>query len=287
VVQYAALTLREVWVVMFFLLGLIGVVRWARSNRALPAFGAVAAFSAGTIFHGGMFVAVVAFLGLVGSRAVRLWFVGLTRGRVRAFAAVGLMVSVIAIGGYVGSGLSLPKVGTAAQAFDLASWTGRFQSQANMEDAGARYGAWAVPGSPAGLLWIAPVKAVYFLFSPFPWSISNPRHLVGLVDAVLYTALAICCWRNRRRIRSDPGARAVLAIFVALVFAFGIGTGNFGTALRHRAKFVAALLVLAAPRVWRLRIGGLSAAKRRHAQLSSRSMEAVRRGDEGGRLEKF
>ena len=64
VIQYSAITMREAWVVLFFILGLIGVVRWARDGGLKPIAGGITAFTAATFFHGGMFVAVLAFLGL-------------------------------------------------------------------------------------------------------------------------------------------------------------------------------------------------------------------------------
>jgi VIT1/CCC1 family predicted Fe2+/Mn2+ transporter len=45
----------------------------------------------------------------------------------------------------------------------------------------------------------------------------------------------------------DPAARAVLIILFGYFFVFGLAVGNFGTGIRHRAKFVAALIVLAVP----------------------------------------
>ncbi|MBK1726384.1 glycosyltransferase family 39 protein [Halorhodospira neutriphila] len=252
VVQYGALTMREVWVVLFFILGLIGVVRWAKKGGFKPVASGIAAFTAATFFHGGMFVAVIAFLGLISARAGHRLLSGLSRGRVGAFAVVGLIVGIGGVGGYIGSGVSLPKLGTAAEATDLQRWIERFQYQQSLEYAEARYGNWQVPSHPGELAWIVPVKSVYFLFSPFPWDLRAPKHLIGLVDALLYFGLAFLVWRHRRSIWADPGRRAVLMILLAMVLTFGVGTSNFGTAMRHRAKFVVALIALAAPRLPRL-----------------------------------
>ncbi|WP_292257496.1 hypothetical protein, partial [Marinospirillum sp.] len=41
--------------------------------------------------------------------------------------------------------------------------------------------------------------------------------------------------------------RAILFILVGYILVFSFGTGNFGTGLRHRAKFVAGFIILAAP----------------------------------------
>jgi hypothetical protein len=156
------------------------------------------------------------------------------------------------LGGYIFTGISVPKLGTIEEAADFQNLTEYMEYQANIEDAGARYPSRLVPSHEFELLWVVPVKSVYFLFSPFPWDLSNPKHFIGLVDAFFYLAMAILLWRNRRSIWVDPGGKALLLMSLAMVIVFGVGTGNFGTALRHRAKFVAALIVLAAPRLPRL-----------------------------------
>lgn len=248
-VQYSAITMREAWIVLLFVLGLIGALRWARHGGSTPLFGALVAFLGATFFHGAMFVAALALLGLVSAKAARRLLHGLPRGRVNAFAFLGIIGGSVLIGGYVASGLSLPKLGTAAEAVDVERLTERFARRASMEDAGARYGSWQVPSEPYELLWIAPAKSIYFLFSPFPWDLRAPKHIIALVDALLYIVLALFAWRIRKRIWNEPGTRTVFLLFLTMVFVFGVGTGNFGTALRHRAKFAIALIALAAPKI--------------------------------------
>ena len=38
-------------------------------------------------------------------------------------------------------------------------------------------------------------------------------------------------------------------LFIIYLIIYGIGTGNFGTGIRHRSKFVVILIVLAAPKI--------------------------------------
>lgn len=260
VVQYSALTMREVWVVLFFTIGLIGVARWAKSRRLKPAFKAVMAFGAAIFFHGGMFVAIVAFLGLVALHSARQLINSFSRGQIKIFAATGLALVLAGFATYLGSGVSLPKLGTPAKAIDPEVWVERFERRAAMKGAEARYGEWQVPNDTGDLVWIIPAKSVYFLFSPAPWDLRRPVHLIGLFDATLYLVLAFLAWRQRRIILANPGSRAILSVFLALILTFGIGTGNFGTAIRHRAKFVVVLIVLASPRIPLLRFHGKSSA---------------------------
>ena len=108
------------------------------------------------------------------------------------------------------------------------------------------------PQVVADLLWVAPLKFAYLLFAPFPWDVRALRHLIGLADGLMYMMLSLICVRFWKPIWQNPQARVILIVIVPLLVAFGIGTSNFGTGLRHRAKALAVLALLASP--WLSRI---------------------------------
>ena len=248
-VQYSALPMREVWVVLLFIIGLISVVQWARRGGIVPIFAGNLAFIGATFFHGGLFIALLGFLGLIGFSSARLWLQGLSKGRLRILSSFGLILVSMGLGFYILSGISLPKLGTPSDLIDLSRLISRAEYFTTLESASARYPGWTVPHSPVDLLWAVPLRGVYLLFSPFPWDLKSPQHLVGLVDGIFYMALVFFAWKNRKNIVTDKGAKAVFLITILLTAAFGMGTGNFGTALRHRAKFVVAIIVLASPKL--------------------------------------
>lgn len=245
-VLYSALTMREAYIWFFLLLGLICVVRWARNGGLWPAAGAVGAFIGATFFHGAMLVAVLAFLGLVAIKAAQRKLAALSRRRLPVFSILTGAAAAVLLAGYVFSDISVPKLGTFEQAVNTERIMDRIER--TTKDTAA-YPEWTVPQTTHEILWKAPIRAGYFMFSPFPWDISNPRHVIGLFDGMLYLVLAVLLWRNRKMIWSDPGSRSVLIIVGALIVVFGVAIGNFGAGLRHRAKFAAALIALAAPRL--------------------------------------
>jgi len=71
-------------------------------------------------------------------------------------------------------------------------------------------------------------------------------------------------WRNRKSIWADRASRTIVLILGAYLVVFGLAIGNFGTGIRHRAKFVAALIVLAAPLIPRLLLFGRKSFKTSH-----------------------
>lgn len=253
VVMYGALTMREAWFVFFLLTGLIGAVRWAKKGGFGPVVWSVCGFTIASFFHGGAFVAVISFLGIIGWQAGRRWLAGLARGRVRLVACVCVLAVSGALVFYVVSGISIPKLGTAGEMVSTERWMDYFQSRVY---GGARYPEWTQPRSAADFVWAVPLRTVYLLFSPFPWDLREPSHLIGFIDGLFYLVLVVFLWRGRRVIRQSPEARMVFLILVPLVFAYGVGTGNFGTALRHRAKLAVGLIILASPRLPGFLIGG-------------------------------
>lgn len=248
-VQYSALPMREVWFLLFLMIGMIGVVRWARRRHASALVLTICGFLGATLFHGGGFVALLGFFTILGVSALWRLFVGITRGRISFFVSLTLLIVMSLAAAYVSSGISVQKLGTAEQLFSAERWMHYFQSRVY---GAARYPEWTQPGSALDFIWAVPLRAAYLLFSPFPWDLRQPAHIIGLIDGALYMALAIFVWRGRRAIWADPGARMVVLVVLPLILAFGVGTGNFGTGLRHRAKFASVLIALAAPRLPRL-----------------------------------
>jgi len=100
---------------------------------------------------------------------------------------------------------------------------------------------------PYEMFYKVPLRAVYFVFAPFPWDISKTRHLIPLFDSILYIYLTYLILQNRKVIWRDPALRVILIILISYILVFSIGVGNFGTGLRHRSKFVVMFILLAAP----------------------------------------
>jgi len=248
-VLYSALTLREAYIVFFVLLGLWGTVRWARREDVYSLLGALAGFGLATFFHGGMFIALAAFLGLFAARHGYKWLAALRRARIRLFSTVLLVAVFVGTASYIVIGFDLPKLGKPSELVNAHRLVNRFEFS---QRGTASYPDWAVPQEGSEIIWKAPIRIVYFLFAPFSWDIEKLAHLVGWFDGLLYMIIVFFLWRGRKQIIEDEGGRSVLLVLAALVLVFGLAISNFGTGLRHRAKFVAGFIALIAPRLPRL-----------------------------------
>ena len=104
------------------------------------------------------------------------------------------------------------------------------------------------------VFWQTPIRVIYFLFTPFPWMIKQFIDLFGLVDALLYVWLVVCLWKLRRFVFQNSNAKVLGLFILAGITVFAIATSNYGTALRHRAKFAPLLIALATPVLLRTKV---------------------------------
>lgn len=248
---YSAIILREAYIWFFFVLGLIGVARWHKTGRTGPMVLAVLGFSGATLFHGGMAVAAMAFVALVGLNASRRLLAGLTKNRFSVEALFWLFMSVLPFVVFVSGAVSLPKLGTFERLVDAQNLLSRMDIAARD---GAAYPSFAVPTSTTELFWKTPIRLAYFLFAPFLWDIRAPQHLIGLIDGAIYLLIATVFWRKRAIIVANKTALQILVIVVAVLVVFSFGVGNFGTGIRHRAKLIVGLIALIAPFIPKIRV---------------------------------
>jgi hypothetical protein len=250
-VLYSAITLRETLVVFLILEAAHHGLSWARSHRLASFLYAVTWSLFGIVFHTGVLALLIAF----GLYAVfsSVHALAMRRGH-RMIVGIGSLLIFIYAGYFIyDSGWGLEKI-QRMLAPDIT------EVIANTQDVRSRertaYLTGTVPDSMGDLIVQSPARVVYFLFTPFPWwGIETFRDVIGLLDALFFAALFGFVWRGRAALLSDPAGRMLLALGIG---AFALGTSNYGTAFRHRAKFIALLVTAAAV--------GYQAARRRRAE---------------------
>jgi hypothetical protein len=106
----------------------------------------------------------------------------------------------------------------------------------------------SVPTTVPEAIVFAPVGMAYFLFTPFPWMITNLMDAVIALEALANVCFAIAgVWGIRVAWRSDSARTAALltGLLVAGVL-YGIASANVGTAVRHRQMFIWVVYVFGA-----------------------------------------
>lgn len=97
-----------------------------------------------------------------------------------------------------------------------------------------------------------PVRVIYFLYTPFIWMVRTPLDMLALFDGVAYFIFTYKAVKTYKLIDTfdEKNAFYIKLLYISLLLffiIFSIGTWNYGTALRHRAKFFPLLVVLASP----------------------------------------
>jgi hypothetical protein len=253
---HSAIMLREAYITAFFALGILFVLRWRKSMSTHYLILAHIAFTGAVFFHGAMIIANVSLIIYTMFMVAKKVLSQMSHNRnfLPYILILIFMLSSLAL--LSASGISLPKIGAIAEFFDPdtaaeAVFTG---SGGDTAQGGAAHPSWTLINSDAQILPKLPIRVSYFIFSPFPWDIKSPHHLIGLIDSLLYLSMFLMFYRYRKLIRTRPDILAILTITLICLAAFSLGVTNFGTSIRHRAKFVVPLIAIAAPFLPTIRI---------------------------------
>ena len=245
-VLYSALTMREVYIVFFFSAALYYSVLWAK-NKSLGAFClANVMFLLAGFFHG-VFIMGTLFL------VIFYLYMELFRAYMRSanlFVVKKSLFGILALFflcliGLVVFDPHIPKVGSLMNFdFDIVVHAVSARTQS---DAGSVFPAFLSFSDWFEALLKIPIRVLYFLFSPFPWDVVDPIHVIGLVDSFLFLFIVFLVSKGLYRGSLSKEFWIVLSILVFFIVIFSFGVGTFGSSVRHRAKFILGLAVLAAP----------------------------------------
>lgn len=98
------------------------------------------------------------------------------------------------------------------------------------------------------LLLQAPIRYIYFLFSPLPHQVRGVVDLsVFLINSTIYIYLnykVIIFYLKERKNKKFLCEKVLIYMYIIINFIYALGTTTVGTALRHRDKFYTLLLIL-------------------------------------------
>lgn len=230
----SALTLREVPIMVFMMLGLISFIKFWKYKQHSKIFGFILFTFIAVLFHSGMLFLFIGFIFFINFNA---------RGNnffTRVFSIL-LVVGVLYFMNQTGIGTS--KIGGS---FDKSMEMLKTREQYETKG-GSRYPSWTrLTGGSSDLLKV-PVRYITFFFAPLmPWLVRSVWHSIGLIDAFLYLFMFYYVFKYRRIYKYNDTAKAILFMFLFTALVFSLGGTNVGTAIRHRAKLAPMLILLAA-----------------------------------------
>jgi hypothetical protein len=121
-----------------------------------------------------------------------------------------------------------------------------YQSMGADVEAGSQYLQGLTYNSFYDVLLYSPLKMFYFLYSPVPLDWRGMMDIITFfLDSLVYFIISIYVLRYSKSLTKDkPLVIILLLLLIIVLFTFAYGTIAAGTAVRHRNKFLAILLVI-------------------------------------------
>ena len=233
---FSAILLREAWVEFFVALSLYFFVKWFIYGNALNIVLVVVSMLTASYMHSGV--------------------IGLLVGYAIAFIAYNPKIQKATFSKTTVISLILLIVLSVGLSSHLELFTEKFASYDNLDDivdianskggGGADYLTWINTNSVTQSILLAPLKMFYFLFSPLPTEWRGMKDIVGfLIDGAVYMGLCYSIMKHKAQSKVHAKLKYFLLIsLIAVTFIFAYGAKNAGTAIRHRAKIISAVLVI-------------------------------------------
>ncbi|MEG0339736.1 MAG: hypothetical protein RR573_07440, partial [Oscillospiraceae bacterium] len=117
-------------------------------------------------------------------------------------------------------------------------------NQFNISYGGSVYLKWLRAQTPLQAILFSPIKMFYLMLSPLPSGWRGLKDIVSFcADSLAYAYLLFNIIKNRKKSDYTSFITAMLIGVLLVIFVFGIGTWTAGTAIRHRNKIFAVILM--------------------------------------------
>jgi len=234
VALFGSVTLREPYELLFFMLATYyGIKMHMKNNRTINLFLlCIFALFMGVLHKGLLFFAfflILLFSVWTPRPASGLWYIKKLR------LLIPLTISFTLIGAYQLSTVAIEGVNALTVIFN-EPLLGRIVE--HRENLTIRRASYFVSIDTSSLLMTTySLFKIYFhyMFPPFPWNITNAYDLYASAEGIFRAVLlyfSVKCWHNaygqQRRLLG-----LMLFLYISMTGLWALGTGNYGTAIRH------------------------------------------------------
>ena len=243
VILYNSLMLREVFVMFFLLLAFIYFAKWYISKNVNYGILTLVCFIPLYYLHSALILGGVTFFAIFFIESIGFFKVRYTQNKFSIIHAILLSVTPL-VTLYLFTvlpGIKIPYLGKFDDIFTFS----RILFQTKVTNfGGSVYPDWLSPKSPLDFFLLIIPRLGYLLFSPFIWDLRAINHLLGFVDGLLY--LFVFYWIAKGILfeKHKQIITRILIILIPLLVVYSWGVGNFGTALRHRVKFIPVFIAI-------------------------------------------
>jgi hypothetical protein len=241
---FSSILLREALIQFFFIYSILFFTKWLMLNDKIHIFKTLVFIVISSFFHPGMILGLLVYSFVFLFLDVKKYkFIFSFKRKLLLVLCCGLAFAFIT---YNLSMLTGKLAFLALQ--ENSSLIENYQSSSAAEKGGATYLSNFQINSVTDLIFLTPLRLIYFIFSPMPYDIRGFGDIAAIVlDSSFFYFLIYLIIRSRKIINRNtfkvfPKIFFILFLFVSLGFA--IGTENSGTAMRHRAKIFPALIMV-------------------------------------------
>ena len=244
-VLYSAITMREVFVTYPLTLGLVYFSRWITEHSPrLFIMGSLCFLIAGT-FHYAILMCYVTFVSIFFVRNFAAAIRSRNALQVLLQAGVGLVVVPVML--YAALNYQTDFGRLADVVVDLPKTLQLIDRvMASRAEGRLAYLQTAEIKTFADFLTVAPLRLLYFLFSPFPWNLQAAADAFLALDGIFYALLVAGAILSLIRGHASVSTWPIFAAIVTMAIVFSFGTSNSGTAFRHRGKIAPLLIAVSA-----------------------------------------
>jgi hypothetical protein len=243
VILYNSLILREVFVMFFLLLAFIYFAKWYISKNVNYGILTLVCFIPLYYLHSALILGGITFFILFFIESIDFFKIRYRQNKFSIIHAILLSVTPL-VTLYLFTvlpGIKIPYLGKFDDIFTFS----RILFQTKVTNfGGSVYPDWLSPESPLDFFLLIIPRLGYLLFSPFIWDLRAINHLLGFVDGLLY--LFVFYWIAKGILfeKHKQIITRILIILIPLLIVYSWGVGNFGTALRHRVKFIPVFIAI-------------------------------------------
>lgn len=242
----SSILLRESIIISTFTISMYYLLKWIREGETLSMVLSLFFIVLSSVMHSGMLGVALGFLIVFASYQRSSGKLKFSKRLIVAVPLALVFIVVLIISGiatsYLNFLLNPDNMSSSEALLEMAT--------TESSDAGSAYLVGVNTDSIPKLLLFLPLKILYFLFSPMPW---NWRGIGDIISFVLDSAIilwmfwAIYYPSSKKRPKANPSSRSIVHIIMLGVWIsiamYSLGTSTAGTAMRHRANFIPAILV--------------------------------------------
>lgn len=245
-IYFSVLPFREVPIVFLFTLGLFFFLKWVKESKIPYVFISQCFFALSMGLHTGM-IWVITFPIFEVSYEIALALKTKNRSiLVKKTFAFLIVLFIFLIVFSTGFGFEKMPNNTSNVISSLE------EEQENAARDRAAYLVGLSIQKNIDIIWQVPLRIIYFLFAPFIWMVKIPIDLLGFFDAIFYIALSLLIIFSLKIIVKSKYVLILLVFLLGEIIIFALTTSNYGTALRHRAKFVYIMIALSSFQINRI-----------------------------------